>query len=239
MKGFGALIIGSALLVPLTGCGESESAREARAMQAATPQRLRPDGSIQLTDADRKALGLVSTRAKEAELPESALRFGRVLSPPANEGQVVSPVTGRVARPPFVQLGASVSAGAALLEIVPVLDTPDRISVGTQSAERVGQIEAADREVAKAEMDAARARELSPQIVSAAKLQEAETALATSRATRRSPQRPDGRRPGPDARRGGDGADRGHDLGHHRRSRRTGESWRGARQARARGSTVD
>jgi RND family efflux transporter MFP subunit len=179
-RGAGAVVI--AIAVSLSGCGESESAREAKAMQAATPQRLQPDGSIKLTDADRAALALLTAPAAETELPESTLRFGRVLSPPANEAQVVSSVTGRVTRPPLVELGASVSASAALIEIMPVLDTPDRIAVGTQSAERVGQIEAAEREVSKAEADAARARELSPQVVSVAQLQEAETALATARA---------------------------------------------------------
>ena len=125
-----------ALGVPFTGCGESESAREARAMQEATPQRLQSDGSIKLTDADRTALGLLTAPAAEADLPESVLRFGRVVSPPANEGSVVSPVTGRIVRPAVVQLGTAVRAGAPLLEIQPVLDTPDRIAVGTQAAER-------------------------------------------------------------------------------------------------------
>src|SRR5438309_263842 len=48
--------------------------------------------------------------------------------------------------------------------------------------ESEGQIQAAEDELAKAEADAARARALSPQVVSAAKLQEAETAVATARA---------------------------------------------------------
>ena len=175
-------ILAAGLAVALVGCGESESAREERAMKDATPQRVRPDGSIQLSDRDRTVLGLVVAPATEGELSQSTLRFGRVLSPLANEGQVVSPVTGRIERPPVVQLGALVRAGAAVLEVVPVLDTPDRISVGTQSAEREGQIEAAQGELAKAEADAARAQALSPQVVSAAKLQEAETVVATARA---------------------------------------------------------
>lgn len=176
----GLLLI--ALAGPVAGCGESESAREERAMKDATPQRVRPDGSIQLTDQDRTALGLIVSPVAEGDLPESTLRFGRVLSPPGNEAQVVSPVTGRIARPAVVQLGAEVRAGAMLLEIVPILDTPDRIAVGTQAAERDGQIESAERELAKAEADASRARALSPQVVSAAKLQEAETAVGTARA---------------------------------------------------------
>lgn len=181
-RDFSIAVLAIALASPLASCGESESTREARAMQEATPQRIRPDGSIQLTDKDRAALGLLIAPVVEADLPESTLRFGRVLSPPANEGRVVSPVTGRIARPPLVQLGTAVRAGATLLEVMPVLDTPERISVGTQDAERQGQIEAAERELAKAEADAVRARALSPQIVSAAKLQEAETTAATARA---------------------------------------------------------
>ena len=176
-------LAGVALLsIGVFGCGDSESAREAKAMQGAVPQRLRPDGSIQLTTQDRTALGLLVSSATEGDLPDSALRFGRVLSTAADQGQVVSPVTGRVVRAPAVQLGATVRAGSTLVEIMPVLDTPDRIAVGTQAAEREAQIEAAERELGKAEADAARARTLSPQIVSAAKLQEAETLVATTRA---------------------------------------------------------
>src|SRR5712664_42690 len=74
-----------ALVSPLAGCGQSESAREARTMQEATPQRVRPDGSIQLTDRDRAALGLAVVVATESDLPDSTLRFGRVLSPPSSE----------------------------------------------------------------------------------------------------------------------------------------------------------
>lgn len=177
-----SLVAVSLLSLAVVACGESESAREAKAMQGAIPQRLRPDGSIQLSAEDKTALSLVVSPATEGDLPESVLRFGRVLSPPTNEGQVVSPVTGRVVRAPAVQLGSSVRAGATLVEIMPVLDTPERIAVGTQSAEREGQIEATERDLARAEADAARARSLAPQIVSQAKLQEAETLVATLRA---------------------------------------------------------
>lgn len=176
------LVVVALLSIGAFGCGESESAREAKAMQGAVPQRVRPDGSIQLTAQDKTALGLLVSAATEGDLPDSALRFGRVLSTAADQGQVVSPVTGRVLRAPAVQLGATVRAGSTRVEIMPVLDTPDRIAVGTQSAEREAQIEATERDLAKAEADAARARTLSPQIVSAAKLQEAETLMATRRA---------------------------------------------------------
>ncbi len=182
MSRFGFLIVTTAITVALTGCGDSNSARQAKAAKDATSQRVRADGSIQLSDQDRTSLGLVVSPAAEGDLPDSSLRFGRVLSPLANEGQVVAPVSGHIVHPPLVQLGGNVRAGATILNIVPALDTPDRIAVGTQSAERVGQIEATERELARAEADAARARELSPQVVSAATLQEAETAVATARA---------------------------------------------------------
>jgi cobalt-zinc-cadmium efflux system membrane fusion protein len=175
-----ALLVMTAVVA---GCGGgSEAAREAAAMKAATPNRVQADGSIRLTDTDRAALGLTVQAAAEAELPNATLRFGRLVSPPANEAQVVSPVTGRITRPPRVQLGAIVVAGAPLLDIEPALDVADRISVGTQAAQRQGDIEAAQRELTKAEADAERARALSPQVVSAAQLQQAETAVATARA---------------------------------------------------------
>ena len=170
-------------LAGAAGCGgESEATREAAAMKAASPNRLQADGSIRLTDADRAALGLMVQPAAEEPLPNATLRFGRVVSPPANDAQVVAPVTGRITRPPQVQLGTTVSAGATLLEIQPALDVADRISVGTQAAQRQGDIAVTERELTKAEADAARARALSPQIVSAAQLQQAETAVATARA---------------------------------------------------------
>ncbi len=59
----------------LAACGgQSEATREAEAMKAATPNRVQADGSIRLTDADRKALGLMVQPAAEADLPNSAFR---------------------------------------------------------------------------------------------------------------------------------------------------------------------
>jgi biotin carboxyl carrier protein len=139
------------------------------------------DGSIKLSDADRRALGLTVSAATEEDLPDSAVRFGVVVTPPGNDAPILAPVTGRIAQPPRVRLGASVRAGETIAEVVPVLDTPDRLTIGTQSAEREGQIDAARREVAKAESDVERARTLAPQVVSAAKLQEAETIAAQAR----------------------------------------------------------
>jgi cobalt-zinc-cadmium efflux system membrane fusion protein len=165
------------------GCGgESEATREASAMKAASPNRVQPDSSIRLTDADRAALGLLVQAATAEPLPNATLRFGRVVSQPVNEAQAVAPVTGRITRPPRVNVGATVAAGAPLVDIQPTLDVADRIAVGTQAAQREGDIEAEERELTKAEAEAARARALSPQVVSAAALQQAETAVATARA---------------------------------------------------------
>lgn len=164
----------------LASCGDKEARESAPPANAA--QRLRPDGSIQLTDQDRGALGLVVAAVTDAELPDTSLRFGRVVVPPGNEAQIVAPVTGRIVQAPRAHLGSAVKAGARVLDISPSLDTADRIAVSTQSAERAGQIEAAARELVRAEAEAARVRELTPQVMSVAKLQEAETAVATARA---------------------------------------------------------
>jgi hypothetical protein len=102
-------LLAAALTTTLTGCSDTETG-EPHINQPHTPQRLQPDGSIQLTDQDRAALGLLVVLANEGDLPDSALRFGHVLSTPANEGQVVAPVTGWIARAPRVQLGAAVGA---------------------------------------------------------------------------------------------------------------------------------
>ncbi len=182
MSGIGRLATALSLCLAVSSCGRSESEREAETMKQATPQRVQAEGTIRLSDQDRAALGLTVAVASEADLPDSTLRFGRVLSPAPNEAHVVSPVTGRITHPPMVQLGETVASGATIVEVIPILDAPDRISVGTQTAQRQGDIEAAERELATAEAEAARARTLSPQIVSAAKLQEAETVVATARA---------------------------------------------------------
>jgi len=182
IRGYFVVLAVSAAMSAACGGGRSEQAEEAEAMKAAAPNRVQADGSIRLTSGDRAALGLIVQAATEGDLPTTTLRFGRVVSPADSEAQVVAPVTGRIMRPPRVQLGATVAAGTPLMEIQPVLDTPERITVGTEAAVRQGDIDAAQRELVKAEAEAVRARALSPQIVSAAQLQQAETTVATARA---------------------------------------------------------
>lgn len=181
MKALALSIAAFAIIAPLAACGESESAREARAMREATPQRVRPDGSIVLSADDVRALGLMVASATEEDLPDSIIRFGQVAVPPANETEVASPVTGRLAAP-AVRLGERVPAGHRLLQVVPVLDAAERVTLGTEAAQRQGEIEATERDLAKAEADLTRARALAPNVISAAQLQQAETTAATLRA---------------------------------------------------------
>lgn len=169
------------LVVVLTvGCGAGKGGDEDE--QARAPRRVQADGSIKLSNQDRTALGLTVAEIVEADLPDAAVRFGTVVVRPGDDALIISTVTGRIARAPAVTLGESVRAGALVTNVMPILDAPERISVGTQSAAREGEIEAARREVAKAEAECDRARSLSPQVVSVAAVQQAETAAAQARA---------------------------------------------------------
>ncbi|HET9598492.1 MAG TPA: HlyD family efflux transporter periplasmic adaptor subunit [Anaeromyxobacteraceae bacterium] len=164
-------------------CAQTDGAREEQAVKAAVPQRLQPDGTVKISEADRAALDLAVAPAAEGDLPDVAVRFGRVRPGSGDEILVVSPVAGRIARPPAVLLGAPVKASAALLEVVPVLSASDRISVAVRGAELRGQIDAARRELAAQEAALERTRGLAgARIVSDARLQEVETSAATTRA---------------------------------------------------------
>ncbi len=170
-------------VLAFVACRESEAEREEKAMRAAVPARLQSDGSIRLSDADIAALGLEVISVGEGDLPMVAVRFGRVVARSDEESMVVSPIAGRVTRPPDVALGALVQAGATLVAITPILTSAERVSIGVQGADIAGQIEATTRELATREAELARARDLSSSnIVSTAQLQSAETAAATTRA---------------------------------------------------------
>lgn len=173
-------------LVPVVvfgACSGGESEREARAIKEAVPERVQ-DGVVRVSDQDAKALGLEVAAAAEGELPDLALRFGRVRPTPGDEALVVSPVTGRIPHAPLVLLGAAVAKSAPLVDVVPTLAAAERITVGVQGAQLAGQIEGTRRELATREAALTRARELArSKIVSEANLQQAETAVATARAT--------------------------------------------------------
>ena len=179
LRGFGLL----AVLLLAACLGQSEAEREEAAMKAAIPVRLQPDGRIKLSEQDKTALGLLVKEAALGELPSSVLRYGRVRARIGQEALVVSPISGRIARPPAVERGGSVVAGAALLDLIPVLGAADRVSLGVQGADIAGQIESTRRELAQREAEAARARDLAATgIASAANRETAETAVATTRA---------------------------------------------------------
>lgn len=167
----------------LGACSGGEAEREERAVKEAVPERVR-EGVVHVSDEDAEALGLEVTVAADGELPDVALRFGRVRPTPADEALVVSPVTGRIPHAPLVLLGAAVARGAPLVDVMPTLAAAERITVGVQGAQLAGQIEATRRELATREAALTRARELArSKIVSEANLQQAETAVATTRAT--------------------------------------------------------
>lgn len=149
----------------------------------AVPNRLANDGSIVLSAKDRAALDLKVVAAPDGELPDAAVRFGKALARPGEEALVVSPIAGRIPSPPQVTLGQAVEVNAPVIQVVPVLGAAERLSLGVSNAEIEGQIETAERELTTAEAAAGRARELNrSKIVSDAKLEEAETAVATKRA---------------------------------------------------------
>jgi membrane fusion protein, heavy metal efflux system len=176
------LVVCAACVLPCA-CARTDDAREEEALKAAVPLRLQPDGTVKISEPDRAALGLAVAPAAEGELPDVAVRFGRVRPSAGDDILVVSPVAGRIARAPAVLLGAPVKTSATLLEVVPVLSASDRISIAVRGAELRGQIDAARRELAAQDAALDRARELaSAKIVSVARLQEVETTAATTRA---------------------------------------------------------
>lgn len=170
--------LATCLLLLGAGCHKPETEEKVE-----HKSRLGRDGALHLSKEERQALDIQIAPATEGELAAALLRFGRVRARPGEEALVVAPFAGRVPRPPAVQPGATVSAGQPLLDLVPVLGAAERIAVGVQGAELQGQLQGAERELQTREAEAVRARELAQlQIVSAEKLQQAETALLTMRA---------------------------------------------------------
>lgn len=171
------------LISALVACDDSEARREAEVLAAAEVVRARPDGTIHLSDADRKILDLEMVSAVEGILPNTRLRFGVVRARLRDEAVLVSPIAGRVRHLPAAVLGQHVDLDTPVFGVAPVLGTAERVNIGVQGADIRGQITALQGELTFREAEASRARELAgPKIISAAKLQEAETAVGTARA---------------------------------------------------------
>ena len=176
-----ALCVAALLSVgPLASCTESEAQREERALAAAVPQRLQPDGSVRLSDADRSALDLRVEAATEGSLTNAHVRLGRVVARPGDEAFLVAPVDARVVRVVPVAIGSEVASGIALIEVTPVLTSGEAMALGVQTAELNGQLREAERDLALRKATAARARDLwAVSLISRQALEEAETAVET------------------------------------------------------------
>jgi hypothetical protein len=169
----------AALALSIVGCSPGGEEEEEAAIAAAVPRRLQADGSIRLSEADRRALDLEVAEARTDALPDVSIRFGRVAARPGEEALVVAPFACRIARPPAVALGQTVAQGTPIALVVAVLGAGDRI----EGARLAGEIGTLTREVGTLEARAARARDLgSSNIVSASEREEAETALAGAEA---------------------------------------------------------
>ena len=164
-------------------CRGGSHEKEKEDESASSPRRLQQDGKIQLLPAERAALDVEVAPAVEGDLPNVVLRFGQVRATFGQENVVVAPVAGRIPRAPVVRLGSNVEAGAPLVEIVPVLGAAERIDVNVRGAELVGQIQGTQSELEMQRAALDRARDLArSNIISQAKLHEAETAVITTQA---------------------------------------------------------
>jgi RND family efflux transporter MFP subunit len=170
-----ALAIGSAAVC--AGCGGRDRDDDERR----PPSRMQ-GGAIVLDERSRAALDLVVAAATEADLPEVRIRYGKVVARPGDELLIAAPITGRV-----TQLGRAVgdrvAAGDEIARISPSLGAAERASLGVQSADITAQVTQAQEESRLREAEVARASELVRDgIVSQARLQEAEAAVATAHA---------------------------------------------------------
>ncbi len=170
-------------LVVLVACSDSEQDREEAAMASAVPHRLQADGSIVLSDADRKALDLTIEPAVAGELPATVIRFGAVRARAEDEAVIVSPVAARVVNRPTVALGDSVTAGQAMIEVQPLLGVGERTSIAVQGADLAAQVAVAQNDLAARTTELTRTRGLAAdKLVTTAALQNAEAAAATAKA---------------------------------------------------------
>ena len=172
-----------ALPILLVGCIDDEAEREAEMFAAASVVRTAEDGTIHLSEADRRALALEVAEVVAGDLPDARLRFGLVRARLRDEAVLVSPIAGRIQHLAAAVVGQPVAIGQPIFSIVPILGTAENVAIKVQGADMQGQITALRGELTFREAEAVRARELAgPKIISAAKLQEAETAVQTARA---------------------------------------------------------
>ncbi len=171
------------LLVVGPTCTQNEAEREEQAMAAAVPRRLQADGTVKLSDADKSALDLRVETAKEGALPDARMRIGRVLARPGDEALLVAPVAARIVTVSAVPIGSDVTARTTLVDVMPILNAGETVSLNVQTADVEGQLRSAIHELALKEATAGRARELSTSaIVSTQAREEAETAVTTTHA---------------------------------------------------------
>lgn len=159
------------------GCGSRDRDEDERR----PPSRVQ-GGAIVLDERSRAALDLVVAAAAEADLPEVRIRYGKVVARPGDELLIASPIAGRVTQVERA-IGDRVTAGEEIARISPSLGVAERASLGVQGADITAQVTQAQEELKLRDTEAARASELARDgIVSQAKLQEAEAAVATARA---------------------------------------------------------
>ena len=139
-------------------------------------------GAIVLDERSRAALDLVVAAATEADLPEVRIRYGKVVARPGDELLIASPIAGRVAQIAHA-IGDRVTTRDEIARISPSLGAAERASLGVQSADITAQVTQAQEDARLREAEVARASELVRDgIVSQARLQEAEAAVATAHA---------------------------------------------------------
>jgi multidrug efflux pump subunit AcrA (membrane-fusion protein) len=110
------------------------------------------------------------------------IRYGKVVARPGDELLIASPIAGRVAQIAHA-IGDRVTPRDEIARISPSLGAAERASLGVQSADITAQVTQAQEDARLREAELARASELVRDgIVSQARLQEAEAAVATAHA---------------------------------------------------------